>query len=217
MTGSEDRSNVHSVGIIVGLEAEARVARRLGWPVETGGGTPEGARDAAELLIQSGVGALLSFGLAGGLDPALRAGDVVIPAWVLEGTWRWAADPGLAAQFGPMEGALYGGGTILATASAKRAVHLETGAVAVDLESAAVARVAAARGVPFAVLRAICDTAARDLPPAALAALDARGRIGAVRVAASLIRHPGQLPALVALARDAARARQALRRLTANS
>lgn len=188
------------------------MVRRLGWPVEIGGGTAAGAVAAAERLVRLGVPALLSFGLAGGLDPALRAGQVLIPAWVLDGAERWAVDPALAARFGSADGGLYGSGTVLETAAAKRRLHLETGAVAVDLESAAVARAAAAAGIPFAVLRAVCDPAGRDLPAAARAALDGAGGIVALRVAASVLRRPGQIPALLGLARDAALARQALRR-----
>jgi adenosylhomocysteine nucleosidase len=82
----------------------------------------------------------------------------------------------------------------------------------VDMESGAVAAVAAAHGLAFAVLRAICDPAARDLPPAALAALDAGGAIMALRVGASVLRDPAQIPALFKLAADAARARAALRK-----
>jgi hypothetical protein len=48
-----------------------------------------------------------------------------------------------------------------------------------------------------------------------LAALDAKGAIGIARVAASIARHPGQIPALIMLARDAARARRALLRRVA--
>ena len=87
---------------------------------------------------------------------------------------------------------------------------IDTSAAAVDLESGAVARIAATHGMPFAVLRAICDPAERALPPAALAALDARGVIGSWRVIASLAAQPGQLPALLALAADAAAARRSL-------
>jgi adenosylhomocysteine nucleosidase len=87
--------------------------------------------------------------------------------------------------------------------------------VAVDLETGAVARVAAAHGLPFAVLRAICDPAERDLPPAALVALNARGAIGLARVAGSLIAWPGQVPALLRLAADAAAARRSLARRVA--
>jgi len=111
---------------------------------------------------------------------------------------------------GPTPGALFGDGAILATSAAKAALHARTGAAAVDLESAAVARAAARHGLPFAVLRAVCDPAGRDLPRAALIALDSQGRIGTLRIAAAILSRPGDIPALIALGRDAARARHAL-------
>ena len=70
-------------GIVVGLAAEARVARPLGWPIAIGGGTVAGAEAAAERLVREGVTALVSFGIAGGLDPALRPGTIVVPQEVL--------------------------------------------------------------------------------------------------------------------------------------
>ncbi len=181
--------------------------------MEIGGGDAAGAAAAAERLMAQGVDALLSFGLAGGLDPALKPGALVIPAWVLDGAERWPTDPTLSARFGPAHGALQGGGDVLTTAAAKRRLHLETGALAVDLESAALARAAARHGLPFAVLRAICDPAARDLPPAAQIALDAQGRIGMWRVVRSVLTRPGQIGGLLALARDAGAARRALDRV----
>lgn len=100
-------------------------------------------------------------------------------------------------------------------AAGKRRLWQETGASAVDLESGAVARVARRLGLPFAVLRAICDPAERSLPPAALIALNETGRIQILQVLASVAANPAQLPMLIALARDAAAARQALiRRVT---
>ncbi|MGI4940125.1 MAG: phosphorylase [Janthinobacterium lividum] len=155
--------------------------------------------------------ALISFGLAGGLDLALPAGALLVPATVLADDGQWDADPILMACLGgSTPGALFGDGIILATTGAKAALHARTGAVAVDLESAAVARIAARHGLPFAVLRAVCDPGGRDLPRAALAALDGKGRIGALRVAAAILARPGDIPGLIALGRDAARARLAL-------
>ena len=107
-------------------------------------------------------------------------------------------------------GSMASGGEVVATVGAKRALHVRTGAAAVDLESAAVADAAGRHAVPFAALRAICDPANRTLPRAALLALDERGRIGVWRVAAAALARPGELPALFALAADAARARRAL-------
>ncbi len=197
-------------GIIVGLAAEARIARPLGARVAIGGGTAAGAAQAAEFLAPN-VCAIISFGLAGGLDPGLPPGTLLIPALILADGENWPADPTLIRLLGgPTVGPLFGDGAILATAAQKSALHTRTGAAGVDLESAAVARTAAHYGLPFAALRAVCDPATRDLPPAALIALDVQGRIGTLRIAASLLTHPGQIPALIALARDAAQARRAL-------
>ncbi len=198
-------------GVVVGLRAEARLLRGLPWPVAIGGGDAAGATRAARDLAGSGVSALVSFGLAGGLDPALAPGSILVPAQVQRDGLAVAADQGLArALGGPTPGTLLCGTAIAATAVEKARLHRQTGCVALDLESGAVATEAEARGLPFAVLRAVCDPAGQDLPPAALAALDARGAIGLARVLAALAAHPGQLPALLVLATQAAVARRAL-------
>ncbi len=197
-------------GVVVGLAAEARIARPLGARIGIGGGTGAGAAHAANALAPH-VSALISFGLAGGLDPALPPGALLVPTTVLAEDGWWDADPALTTRLGsPTSGILFGDGAILATAAAKAALHARTGAVAVDLESAAVARAAARHGLPFAVLRAVCDPAGRDLPRAAVIALDSKGRIGTLRVVAAILARPGDIAALIALGRDAARARRAL-------
>jgi hypothetical protein len=59
-------------------------------------------------------------------------------------------------------------------------------------------------------LRAIADPATRTLPPAALIALNSTGEIALRPILASLAGNPLQLPALIALATDVAKARKAL-------
>lgn len=136
---------------------------------------------------------------------------VLVPATVLLDAEQWEADGALTRRLGgATPGALHGGGEVVASAAAKAALFARTGAVAVDLESAAVARMAWRHGVPFAVLRAVCDGAARDLPRAALVALDGAGRIGGLRVAWAALSRPWELPDLIRLGGDAARARHAL-------
>jgi adenosylhomocysteine nucleosidase len=98
----------------------------------------------------------------------------------------------------------------VASVEEKRRLRKQTGAAAVDLESGAVGQVASAHGIPFAVLRSICDPADRALPPAALAALGLRGEIEVWRVLISIVAHPGQLPALFELAAAAAAAKRSL-------
>jgi adenosylhomocysteine nucleosidase len=199
------------IGFVTGLAAEARIAARFGGVVAIGGGTASGAAEAASRLVRDGATALVSFGLAGGLDPALRPGMVVVPDTVVAGGRRFAADAGLAVRFGGLTGhCLLAGDAIAADAEAKRGLYAATGAQAIDLESGSVARMAFEHRLPFAVVRAICDPAERDLPPAALVALDQAGAIGLLAVLRSVARRPAQIPGLLALGRDAARARRAL-------
>lgn len=212
MTGK----GVAGVAVVVGLRAEAVLARRLGVPVEIGGGTATGAEAAAGRAIAAGASALVSFGLAGGLDPALRPGALVVPTAVLDRGVSFAADPALLAWLGgATPHRLLAVERVAADAATKRRLWQQTGAAALDMESGAVARVAVAQGFRFAVLRAICDPAERDLPPAARAALDAGGGIGLAPVAGSIVARPGQIPALWRLAADAAAARRALARRVA--
>ncbi|MEJ0046210.1 MAG: hypothetical protein WDN04_08895 [Rhodospirillales bacterium] len=198
-------------GIVTGLAAEARLARPLGM-VMAGGGTPDGARNAAEALVRQGATALLSFGLAGGLNPTLRPGTLIIPAEVVTEAGVLRTSAALTRALGGPIHTLFAGTALVTTADQKSRLRTATGADAIDLESGAVGEVAAAHGLRFAVLRAICDASETTLPPAAVIALDAAGAIAPLRVATSVLRHPAQLPALVRLARDAARARAALLR-----
>lgn len=203
--------DLRRIGVVVGLTAEARLARRLTALVAVGGGSAAGARRAAEGLVAQGAAGLVSFGLAGGLDPALPAGALLLPRAVRLDGRRVAVDLALAGALGGATAqTLLCGTTAVAAVADKARLWRDTGCAAVDLETGAVAAVAEQRGLPFAVLRALCDPAGRALPPAALAALDARGAIGLGRVLASVLAHPRQLPALLGLAQDAAAARRAL-------
>lgn len=200
------------LGIVVGMAAEARIVRGLG-EVAIGGGTPAGAEAAAERLAAGRATALLSFGLAGGLDPDLRPGSIVVPVAVLERNHRFFTDEELSRALGGTTAILLlAADSAVADTRMKRQLFSQTGASTVDLESGAVARVAQRHRLPFAVLRAVCDPVQRGLPPAALAALDADGGIRIPRVLASVAVRPWQLPALLRLALDAARARHALLR-----
>jgi adenosylhomocysteine nucleosidase len=193
------------------MASEARIARRSGLSIAIGGGTPQGARVAAEQLLQEGARSLVSFGLAGGLDPALTPGDLLAAETVLSGGRLFPCDAALVRRLGvrsvPL---LLAGDAIVATAREKARLYAESGAAAVDLESGAVAELATEAGIPFAVLRAICDGADRNLPRAAMEGLDSAGRIAPFKLVAALLRDPAQIFGLIALGRDAARARSAL-------
>jgi adenosylhomocysteine nucleosidase len=203
------------LGIITGLTAEAAIAAPLGRAL-AGGGTPEGAASIAARLADEGATALLSFGLAGGLWSGLAPGAALVPAGIRAGDELFATDTALNQWLGGTTGeTLLAVHAIVATSAAKHAMRQRTGAAAVDMESGAVAVVARARRLPFAVLRVICDPAETDLPPAALVALNDRGAVGAMRVLGSLLRRPWQVPALIRLARYSFAARAVLVRQVA--
>ncbi len=204
-------ATILTVAFITGLTAEARLLSAVPCVVKAGGGTPAGAAREAEAAIRAGATALISFGLAGGLDPSLPAGTILRPAIVLWRNSAFAADRDLAAALGGItDEPLLAAEVAIASAREKRAAHASTGAAAVDLESGAVGEIAHRHGIPFAVLRAICDTANENLPPAALEALDPAGKIKFLRIIYSLLRHPGQIRALLALAAHADAARKNL-------
>jgi adenosylhomocysteine nucleosidase len=206
----------HKIGFIVGMKAEARLLRKTGFMVGVGGGMPEGAAHAAERLIAQGATYLISFGLAGGLNPAMPPGTVLVPSVVMEGEVIYSCDPQLVVFLGGVTiTAIFAGTEIAVTAAQKSGLFAATKADAVDLESGAVARTACAHNLPFAVLRAVADPAWRDLPPAASIALNAAGKISLLPILASVRRNPGQIPALLALARDAKAANAALKKALA--
>jgi len=198
-------------GIVTGLTAEARIAAKLGLAV-AGGGTPAGATEAANLLVGEGVTALISFGVAGGLNPALPPGTLIIPARLVTENRTYMTNEALTASLGGPCHTLLAGTAIVATVAEKAGLYRRTQADAVDLESGAVAAVALRNKLPFAAIRAIIDPATETLPPAALAALNAVGAIAAGELIGSILKHPGQIPALMRLAWHAAKAQDALRK-----
>jgi adenosylhomocysteine nucleosidase len=197
---------------LVGFAAEARVARLSGWQVVIGGGTTAGAARTARRLIEGGATGIVSFGLAGGLDPMMRAGTLIVAEAVAVDGHVLRTDQALNARLGGTTGHLcLGWNRAVASPEEKWRLSQETGASSVDMESGAVAQVAFAAGVPFAVMRAICDPAHRTVPHAALVALNAAGGLAVIPMAISILARPSQIGALWELARDAAVARRALR------
>jgi adenosylhomocysteine nucleosidase len=137
------------LGFVTGLAAEARLLRKLPVLIGIGGGAPGGAARAARFLARQKAEALISFGLAGGLDPALPPGTLIIPCEVISGAVRYACDGELSARLGGFtQSALLAGTGIAASITAKSSLHAESQAVALDLESGAVAAVAAEHDLP---------------------------------------------------------------------
>lgn len=214
------------LGAIVGLAIERTVLRARApvfrrpadlW-ILNAGASAERAERLADTLISRGATALLSFGIAGGLDPALRPGTVVLAREVvLPDGRRLAADAAWADRVAssargltPHRAAIAGSDRILTSTDEKRELHGRTGAGAADMETHGVARAAVRRSLPFLVIRAVADPAERALPQSAVASLDAGGAVRPLATIAALTRDPKQIAALFGVTADTLTALAAL-------
>ena len=92
----------------------------------------------------------------------------------------------------------------------KRALHVNTGAIAVDMESHVVAAVGAAHGLPVAAMRVVTDPAERTLPASAVAAMRPNGTTNIGAMIRAMLMRPREIPALFQTAFDALAARATL-------
>jgi adenosylhomocysteine nucleosidase len=150
--------------------------------VQSGPGAERAGR-AASAALNSGARVLVSWGLAGGLATDLAAGSVVLPRRVRSAAggcfdadpiWRAAFERALRPALAPRDEDLLTVAAALATPAAKRTAGA-FGAIAADMESAAIAAVANAAGAPFVALRVIVDAVDDALPPDPERWIDERG------------------------------------------
>jgi adenosylhomocysteine nucleosidase len=210
------------VGIVCALQSEARhlgpATRRTeslatladGTLLHVSGMGGAAAALGARTLTDAGATALVSWGMAGGLDPALAAGTLILPTEViaLNGAgietsrpWRERLSAAVASRLAAVPGRLVTSTRAVGSVADKAALFRETGAAAVDMESLAVAQVAMSRHLPFLAVRVIVDSAGDALPRAVTAAADAAGHLRLWRLLGALTLAPGDLVHLIRLAR----------------
>ena len=189
--------------IVVGMAREASAARPLGRVVV--------GVDALARALGDGASGVLSFGLCGGLDPALAPGDLVVGtkvgAFAVDADWLARLTRALP---GAALGDVAGSDAITGSVSAKAALRTATGAIAADMESHRAAELASAAGVPFAILRAVSDGAGESLPICAQMGFRSDGSVDVGAVIRGLIARPSEFPALMRTARNAGKAMTAL-------
>jgi len=208
-----------AVIVACGLPFEAALAAGEGIAVACGPGPWRIAQRIDALVAGAPAGTfagIVSFGCAGGLDPALAAGSSIVPDGVLTGHGELTTDAAwtraLRARLPQAHaGLLLGIDTPLAGDVDKARLWRACGARVVDMESHAAALVAGRHGLPFAACRVVLDPAWRSVPGCALAALREDGATDVAALLRALAAAPREVGPLAALALDAWHARRALR------
>lgn len=173
--------------------------------IHSGAGA-ENARKAAELAIEKGATKLMSWGCAAALSPDLKMGDLVLAESLISSdgqeisvnaTWHQHAKKVLGSEIIAYKGALIASEKIVSSAQEKQAIFEKTGAIALDMESGAIAKVATHYALPFLVIRAIADPASMDLPNALENALNEKGEVAITRILKSIVLNPKEIPHLI--------------------
>jgi hopanoid-associated phosphorylase len=191
----------------VGMLKEARLVQSAEVRAAAGGGRTD-LLEQRLLAALSGAEGVVSIGVGGALDPSLNVGDIVVGTEVLRPRGRWETDPQWTRRIltrlpGAKSGAVYGSNDMVLHTLDKAKLRAKGGAALTDMESHVAARLAAARKLPFAVVRVVSDTAGFSLPTAVLAGLRPDGGMNLIGVLAALAKEPGQLHALMRVGRDA--------------
>ena len=182
-----------------------------GTVIQLSGIGPRRAGAAAKNLLEHGATALLSWGSAGGLVPTLSPGSLVLPILVIgadqssystDPTWHGRLLNRLKGSLDLHQGSLTESVTVLKNSTEKRILFERTGAMAVDMESGAVAKVAQEAQVPFMVVRAVADSTDTTIPESSLKAVDEFGRLSCLKLIQGLVEYPGEFLALVRIARN---------------
>jgi adenosylhomocysteine nucleosidase len=229
------------LGIIVAVTAEARTLTKepipkgelislpAGAVLTVSGMGPRRAAMASRALLEKGATFLLSWGSAGGLAPKLSPGSLILPKTVIasdrslyhvDAPWHQSLCNRLKGHLDFHTEPLVESAMVVRTPAEKVILFRETGAIGVDMESAAVAAVAQEARVPFMVVRAVADSTDTTIPDSVLNAVDEFGRLNFLKLIQGFAKAPTELLALVRIARNyrtAQRTLAAVARLAGNN
>jgi adenosylhomocysteine nucleosidase len=172
------------------------------------GAGADNARAASELLIAQGAVRLISWGCAAALSETLKPGDLTLADTLIDAegaqygihlAWHEAVKNLLANSVKVHPGSLVESKTIVASAQSKKDLRAQTGGVALDMESIAIAKVARQNNLPFLAIRTIVDPVDMDIPKAINHSLNNEGDIALAKLLLFIAQHPSEIPGLIKL------------------
>jgi adenosylhomocysteine nucleosidase len=206
---------------IAGIKNQMQITDTLRWPtgnafagtwqgvpivlVRSGMGRDRARRALAEITGKYDLECVISIGYAGALDPVLQVGDLVAADQVVyyETLKSYSLDGELLGTMPEVRrGTLLTVDRVAATPQEKKNLREKYSAVAVDMETSALAEEAEARHLPFASVRAITDTANQELIDCShLVAED--GDVSKLKAGWHILTHPGDLKGMIELGQHA--------------
>lgn len=180
------------------------------------------AREVVRKAADAGAVAIVSYGVCGGLDSGFVAGDIVMPKTVLskdtsikvDAAWHARLVDILSVQYEPRIVPLYTADKVITEVAEKAELFEKTGAGAVDMESAIIAKLADEAGLPFIAVRVVHDSAAQRIPPAFAQIIDENGKPSVLKLIKALIFHWPGVKVLQGLADGSSQAKTNLDGLT---
>jgi adenosylhomocysteine nucleosidase len=172
------------------------------------GAGPVNAQAAAEQLISRGATRLISWGCAAALDASLKPGDLTLADSLMDtdkvrldiaSDWHNHTRNILSAYGTVHIGCLTESHQIVSSGKDKKQLHAKTGAIALDMESVAVGKIARQHTLPFLAIRAIVDPVNMDLPKAINRSLNNQGDVDISKLLMFIAFHPTELPGLIKL------------------
>ncbi len=213
------------VGIVCGLKSEAAAVgvslKAAGIDeakvkIGVSGANASRAEEIAQGFLDEGAKAIISAGLCGGLDPALKSGDLILGERVVSASGDIViSDKKLVAaadRLKPKHVAIFGSDEIIDSTATKKALFQRYAAETVDMESHGAARAAAKAGIPFIAIRVVADGADRALPKAAMNAVTPSGGVNVLNVLVECVKSPPQFEQIAMLGRESGAATETLRR-----
>ena len=165
------------------------------------------------------IGAVVSTGFCGGLDPGLAVGEIVEATSVVDlATGGQYVSRAVSTSIQRTRGIVLSTDRVASTVAEKAKLRTQVaGAMAVEMEAAAVAPWAAARALPFHCVRVVSDRAADAFPLDMNRMRDAGGRFDLLKIAGQALLQPwSRVPALLKINRDCRVAEEKLGAFFAN-
>jgi nucleoside phosphorylase len=208
--------------------------RKLNWPIDyayegissgrrfilaANGAGPKLAARATEVVIRavsnadlssSRLEAVISTGYCGGLDPALRLGDVIVANEILDSATEERFSCNALEEHPPSSQLVLSQDKIANNLEDKRELFARTGACAVEMEAAGVVVRAKRAGLPFYCIKVISDTATESFGLDLNKMRTTEGRVARGKIIIHAMARPTLVPGLLRLKRRTENAAQAL-------